>query len=241
MKFWFCIITFLINVVYGLNAQESINRHSILFHTGLALDDGFVYTNNNLPTIGLGYSYKLNKTFSIDASLFSVYKKLGDPTVFGWEAFNIITRNSNSLFISQADRDKITNVGIKDLNSDGHVKFLHVPLSVSLNIHPLRIGRSTLGFAIGATATYGSYKASRDEFTMNITLKDGTVYENLTFKQEIESRNLVIGGSYSKLYYRYDLSKKNAIQLSMHSLDFFWSYKNILGHHLLTLDFHSSF
>ena len=202
------------------------------------MDDGFVYTNRNLPVIGLGYSYKLSKIFSLDASLTSIYKTLQDQDgFFGFENFNLITRNSNSLFITQEDRDKITNVGIKDLNSENHVKYLYLPLSLSLNIHPLKIGRSSLGFAIGASATYGSYKAFRDEFTMNITLKDGTVYEGMTFKQEIEFRNLLVGGSYSRLYYKYDLNEKNALQLSLHSLNFFWSHTNTMANHLLTIDF----
>ncbi len=204
------------------------------------MDDGFVY-RKTVPTLGLGYSYKLTKIISFDASLISIYKTLQDGTLQGNESINIITRNTNSIFISQQDRDKITNVGIKDLHSENHVKYLYLPLSVSLNIHPLKVGRSSLGFAIGATATYGSYKASRDEFSMDITLKDGTIYDNLTFKQEIEFRNLILGGSYSKLYYKYDLGKKNAIQLSLHSLNFFWSHTNTETNHLLTLDFNSSF
>jgi len=239
MKILFWGITLIFFVSFGLNAQDSAKKHSIVFHAGIILVDGFVYEKSP-PVVGLGYSYKLTKIFSIDASLISMYRTLGDAPFVFKESVNIITRNTNSILISQEDRDKITNVGIKDLYSDDHVKYLYLPLSLCLNINPLKIGRSSLGFGIGATATYGSYKASRDQFQMNITLKDGTVFENLTFLQEVEFRNLIIGASYSKLNYKYDLGK-NAIQLSLHSLNFFWSYRNTHTNHLLTLDFNSSF
>jgi len=242
MKFLFCFLIFLYGIHTISNGQEPIKRHTFSLHTGIVMEDGFLYAKSP-PAIGLGYSYRLNKFLFLDASLISFYNTWDDVTVFGDEPFNIITRNSNSIFISQEDRDRITNVGIKDLSVQNSVKFLYLPLSISLNIRPIKIGRSSAGLAVGATATYGSYKASRDQIPLTITLKDGTVLETVPFLQEIEFRNLIIGGAYSKLYYKYNLgnSGKNAIQLSLHSYNFFWSPRNTYTYHLLTFDFHSSF
>ncbi|MBK6363861.1 MAG: hypothetical protein IPL63_02950 [Saprospiraceae bacterium] len=235
VKILFCTILFLIRI--QLSGQEAKNNLTI--SSGIILDDGFVY-RPSVPVMGLGYSYKLNKFLSVDAGLFSIYKTIGDHTVLGNDPVNIITRNSNSIFISKEDSDRIKNVGIKDLSTDGTVKYLYLPLSLSLNTHPIKIGPSSLGVAIGATLTYGSYKASRDEIPITITLNDGTVYEYVTFKQEIEFRNLILGDSYSRLYYKYTM-KKNSLMLSLHSYNFFWSHDNTETNHLLTIDFQSSF
>lgn len=224
-------------------SQDIVRKHSVSIHSGIVLEDGFFY-NNNLPVIGLGYSFRLKNFLSVETNLFSIYKTHhSSPIINDIEGFNIILRNSNSVFISQDDRDRITNVGIKDINSTRTVKYLFLPLSLSLNFTPITIGRSHLGIGIGTTATYGSYKAGRDQEVLIITLRDGTVFKDLPFQQEIEFRNLVIGGSYSKLYYKYDVgsSRKNSVQLSLQSYNFFWSPQNTHTNHLLTVDFNSSF
>jgi len=243
MRFSFCFAILMLFGHFYSKSQDIGRMHSISIHSGIILEDGFVYAKSP-PAIGLGYSFQVHKYFSLDASVISFYKThFGSSILNDREGFNIILRNSNSVFISQADRDRITNVGIKDISSIKTVKYLFLPLSVCINIKPIRIGRSHLGIGIGTTGIYGTYKAGRDQEQLDITLKDGSVLKNLTFQQEIEFRNLVFGGSYSKLYYKCDLgsSRKNALQLSLHSYNFFWSPRNTYTHHLLTLDFNSSF
>lgn len=242
MKYVSFIIFFVLIFPFLSCSQDTIRKHTISLHSGIVLEDGFVYAKTP-PVVGLGYSFRVHKFLSLDASLISFYNTWIDQALFGYESFNIITRESNSIFISQEDRNRITNVGIKDLSVQNTVKFLYLPLSLSLNIQPLKIGRSKAGIALGSTATYGTYKASRDQQVIDITLNDGTILDNVLLQQEIEFRNLIIGGSYSKLYYKCDLGRslKNALQLSLHSYNFFWSPRNTYTHHLLTLDFNSSF
>jgi hypothetical protein len=235
MKLVFLFIAIIYCSLLSIHAQDFKSKNSFLFTTGITLEDGFIY-NINMPIIGLGYNHKLNNTFSMDIGLNSIYKILKDVTYLGAEAINIATRNSQSLFISQHDRDNIIEKGIKDLASEGTVKYLYLPLNLSLNIRPLRIKSCSLGISVGTTAIYGSYKASRDEFTMDITLKDGTLFENVTLKQEIEFRNLIVGGSYSRLYFMYDFGDRG-LQLSLHSYNFLWSPTNTETNHLLTLSY----
>ncbi len=54
--FWSFLLIFCLT--FDICAQEANRKHSILFHTGIVLDDGFVY-RKTVPTLGLGYSYKL--------------------------------------------------------------------------------------------------------------------------------------------------------------------------------------
>jgi len=239
MKHYFGLLLVLLFITDKADGQEMNKRYSINIHSGIILDDGFTY-NKSFPAVGLGFSYKLNKLLFIDASLVSMYRTQYDGSIFGEETFNILTRNSRNLFITQQDRDKITNVGIKDLSPIKNVKYLFLPFSICLNINPLKIGRNSIGLGVGVTAIYGSYKASRDQSPIDITLNDGTFLESIKFQQEIEFRNFIVGDGYSKLYYRYDFDK-NAIQLTMHSYNFLWAHDNTKVTHLLTLDFNSYF
>lgn len=240
MKTFFCSVILLLLYSRIIYSQEQNKKHSVNFISGVVLVDGFTYSKS-VPTLGLGYEYKLSKLFSISVNLMSVYKTLQDPTlILNTNSFNIITRKTNSLFISQEIKDRITNIGIKDISSENTVKFLYLPLGLSLNFQPIKFGKSNLGFCIGSTAKFGSYKASRDQFSIDITLNDGTKYENLNFKQEIEFRNLIIGSSYSKLYYKYSFNQ-SCLLLSLHSYNFLWTYNNTETFHLLTIEFSSNF
>jgi hypothetical protein len=240
MKYLICLLVLIAIFHFRCQAQAVCNKYSFDFYSGIILDDGFTY-RKSIPVIGLGFSYRLNNFINAEANLISIYKTEFDlSTPKNLEPFNILLRESNNLFISKEDQDKIRNVGIKDLSSVKNVKFLYLPLSIYLNTNPVKFGRSSIGFGIGISAIYGTYKATRDFSPVNITLNDGTVLKDLPFAQEIEFRNTIIGDSYSKLYYKFEFTKF-AILLSLHSYNFFWSHSNTETNHLVTLNYKSYF
>lgn len=227
-------------VSFSTFSQDNSSRLSMKYRCGIIFDDGFTY-RQSLPVVGLGLGYEISKYFSFDVDLTSIYKTEYDisspPNIM---AFNILLRDTDNMFISQDDRDKITNVGIKDLASIKNVKYLYLPLTISLSSTPIRYKKNSFGFGLGISAIYGSYKATRDFSPIDITLNDGTVLRDLPFAQEIEFRNIIIGDSYSKFFYKYCFSSL-AIQLNFHSFNFFWSHDNTETYHLLTLDLQTYF
>ncbi len=236
MKNFLFSILFIGCFISDIYAQEDYNKGSFLdFKVGKGLD-GTGYSINlektDLPTIGLGYQYKFNKYFALGGEVVSFYRKQIEitNTFFGrFEYDNLIFRDSETIFVNQEERDKITNVGIKDLNPYYSVKVLQVPITLKTYFYPIHIKNHHLGLAIGVTGIFGSYKWHRDGWGgTRIVFEDNSEISELAFAQETEFRNFNIGGGYFGITYEYSY-RKNIFGVSLASYDQIWSQSNTLG------------
>jgi hypothetical protein len=176
---------------------------------GNGYEDGWL-SLTKLPTIGMVYAQGFHKRFSVRLGITSFYRTMPDSYLYddnnGNLITNIIVRDSKSPFISDKDREKITNVGIKDLNSSFTIKILSVPLDLGVMFTPIQYKRQQLGVFVGASLTFESQNWWRDYYPADLTLKDGTVYKSSFLALNTEFRSLT-PGECLKVEYGYQFNR----------------------------------
>ena len=176
---------------------------------GNGYEDGWI-SLTKLPTIGITYTHYFTKRFALRASLTSFYRTMPDSYLYddnnGNLVANLIVRDSKSPFVSDSDRQKITNVGIKDLDASFTIKSLSVPLAFGVMFVPLRFKRNQLAIFGGGSVSFESQNWWRDFYPADLTLKDGTVYNSSFLALNTEFRSLSFGECL-KVEYGYNFNR----------------------------------
>jgi hypothetical protein len=185
-------------------SQLNNERHlGILIGNGY--EDGWVKLTK-LPTIGILYNHKISRYFAIRVGITSFYRTMPDSYLYddanGNLVANLIVRDSRSPFITDSDRDRITRVGIKDLNSSFTLKMLSVPIDFGIMFYPIRYRNHRIGAFVGGSLSFESQNFWRDYYPGDITLKDGTKYKSSFLALNTEFRSLT-PGECLKLEYMY--------------------------------------
>lgn len=218
----FILSLLMIGSIISINyAQEDYNKGSFLdFKVGIGFDDGLYRTD--LPTIGLGYQYKFSKYFALGCDIITYYRKFGQSPSFNGEFINIIYRETENILINSSDTDKLKNAGIADLYSKNTLIHLNVPMSLKAYVYPIHIENHHVGVALGLTGIFGSYKSHRDvPNPEKVILEDGTQLSRVAMAQEVEFRNVNMGGSILSINYEYSF-KKNIFGISMAAYNSLW-------------------
>lgn len=212
MKKYFLLLSVLIQFSF-LFAQtkpienthvEKVKKNQLTISLGLGLEDGLIFLPKNaLPTFGLSYGRHLSKRFSADVHALIYYRTLPDSYTFGYPNYPDVDklRGSLSPFMTQADKDKLANSGIKNLNPEETVKFLSIPIDIGINFYPLSKKHHRIGIYAGFGLTYESHNWYRDLIGGTLTLQDGT-QKQITLNVPSEFRNLS-GGFSTKIKYEY--------------------------------------
>jgi hypothetical protein len=196
MKLFLFLLLFILAFLTESIAQNQSNKNQYLsLSLGQGYDDGII-SLTRLPTIGFGYEKELNRFLSLNIRMFSFYRKQPDGHFISDFAgrlpiMDVIAENAWGPFITQADKDKIKNVGVKDFDPSWTVKMLSLPVILGANIYPLNYMNHKLGINLGLGLSYSSYNYSKDFYPVKqITLNDGSVYRDLYLSMGTEFKNL---------------------------------------------------
>ncbi len=220
---------------FNCSAQNKwhFNERRLGITLGNGYDDGWI-SLTKLPTLGIVYNQSLRKRLSARIGFSSFYRTMPDSYLYndsnGHLVANIIVRDSESPFITDADREKITKVGIKDLNSSFTIKSLSAPLDFGIMFIPFQLKRHYFGIFAGAALTFESMNWWRDFYSADLTLKDGTVYNSSFLALNTEFRSLTLGECI-KVEYGYKI-KSSTIALNI-------SESNLALSHPSTLTFYN--
>jgi hypothetical protein len=200
-------LLFLFSLYGTLTAQNPPSRHSILFSLGQGYEDGLIRVTR-IPTIGLGYEYRINRFFDASIYGFTYYRDYADFITAGSQSnlLNSVFPGNQSAFFTQEQLDAIQDVGIKNVNPGGSINLFSVPISMGITFYPLQFRRSRLGMFVGGCAMYETFNLGSENAIFNVTLNDGTVYELANVVKQAEFRHWSFGDA---LRLRYDLSLKN--------------------------------
>lgn len=213
MKKCLLLLLCVIAQCYFLNAQtksvgttsvEKIKKNQFNISLGIGLEDGLIFLPKNaLPTFGLSYERNLSKRFSADIHSLIYYRAVPDSYTFGYPDYPDVDklRGSVSPFMTQADKDKLANSGIKNLNPDETVKFLSIPIDIGITFYPLSKKHHRIGIYAGFGLTYEAHNWYRDLWVGTVTLQDGS-QKQITLNVPTEFRNLSAGFS-TKIKYEY--------------------------------------
>jgi hypothetical protein len=196
-------------------AQGKQQKNGYLY---LGIGQGYVDGINwvsAFPTISLGYEKEMNKYFSINFHLNSYYCTFGDSyftdDANGHPIMDILVENAWGPFITDKEKEKIKNVGIKDLSSENFtIKQYSLPAILNLNFNAIRYKNHNLGLGLGGGFSYSIYNWWKDYFPIKkITLNDGSIYENVQLSQGTEFRNIDPFLEYISIFYEYKSKKFN--------------------------------
>jgi hypothetical protein len=204
-----CLYILCFAIVGGAQSIWSPKSKQLGITLGNGYEDGWV-SLTKLPTIGIVYSQSIHQRISIRLGITSFYRSMPDSYLYddnnGNFVANIIVRDSESPFISDDVREKITMVGIKDLNASFTIKSLSVPLDIGIMFIPLRYKKHHLGIFAGASLSFESQNWWRDYYPADLTLKDGTVYKSSFLALNTEFRSLT-PGECLKIEYGYQFNR----------------------------------
>ncbi|MBK7096040.1 MAG: hypothetical protein IPH57_13700 [Saprospiraceae bacterium] len=195
MKTFILLLFLVLSLPRDAIAQELSNKNQYLsLSLGQGYDDGIV-SLTHLPTIGLGFEKELNRFFSINFRLFSFYRSQPDSYFIedsqGRPIIDIIVETAFGPIITQSDKEKITNIGIKDLDADWTVKMFNLPMIVGINFFPVSASSHQIGLNLGFGLNYSSYNWPRDFHTIKkLELNDGSIYQDLYLSQDTEFKTI---------------------------------------------------
>ena len=221
---------------------EKVKKNQLTISLGLGLEDGLIFLSKNaIPAFGLSYERRLSKHFSWAIHSLIYYRSYSDSYPFGYPDYLGIDklRGSPSPFMTQAEKDKLANSGIKLLDPDITIKLLSIPIDGGITFYPLSKKHHRIGIYAGFGLTYESHNWYRDLIGGTLTLQDGT-QKQITLTVPSEFRNLS-GGFSTKIKYEYAfqdyacgfrIGNNNVflngwfdINQSVWETSFFWSFK----------------
>ncbi|MEZ4776475.1 MAG: hypothetical protein R3D00_25085 [Bacteroidia bacterium] len=195
--------------VFSQNTQIEERGKTLGIIIGRGYEDGWINLSK-LPTIGIAYTHPIHKRIALRGQVSSFYRSMPDSYLYddanGRIMANIIVRDSKSPFLDDIQRDRITSIGLKDLDPSYTVKTLSVPWDFGVLFYPLMFKRHALGLFVGGSLTYESHNWMRDYYPADITLDDGSVYEG-TFVALNTEFNSLTPGDCIKIEYSYNFNK----------------------------------
>lgn len=193
----------------NLVSQSEDNKNQYLYiSAGQGFVDGIIWLNW-FPTIGIGYEMELNRFFGLNLNVYSYYRKYPDSyftdDANGYPIMDIIVENAWGPFITEEDRKKIQNVGIKDFDPGWTIKEYSLPVTLNLNFNVIKYRGHNLGVTGGIGFCYVNTNYSKDFApVMKITLNDNSVYEvDVVLSQGTEFRSIDPFSEHLALYYEY--------------------------------------
>ena len=185
--------------------ENKPKKNVFAINLGIGYGDGLIYaTQNSVPVFGFSYERLVSKRFSLSADALIYYYTFPDSYPFGVNSDYPLLhkfRGSPSPFLSQSEKDKLANSGISQLDPISTVKFLSLPIGVSVTYYPLSTKQHRLGISAGFSITYESHNWFQDQGNGVLTLPDGTK-KQVTLGLQTEYRNFSPGLT-SKLIYDY--------------------------------------
>jgi hypothetical protein len=181
-------------------------KHLVRLSTGVGFDDGLFFSTK-APSIGISYEYALNQHFSLAAHLLSYYRDIGvnhaiiDTRTYRTAA-DLIMRGFFGPFLTQADLDRIEQTGIKKLSPERVLKTLSLPLDFGISFYPVNTSRHRMGINCALSLTYESYNFQPGTYTVELELKDGSIYRDIFISLNTEFRHLALGLG-TRLFYEY--------------------------------------
>ena len=180
--------------------QFIANKNQLNISLGLGFEDGLVFLSKNaVPTFGISYERKLSKRLFFASHILTHYRTFLNPTNIDTHPFLSKFRGANSPFMTQADKDKLNNSGIKQLNRIHTFKSLSLPVDVGFNLYPLSTKHHRLGLNVAFSMTFENHNWWTDQFTGVLTLADGT-QKQITLEVPTEFRTFAPGFSTKILY-----------------------------------------
>ncbi len=202
----FLLLTNLMSAQVKPTLGENKQKKNIFkISLGVGYADGLIYlSENSVPTFGVSYERLVTKRFSLSTHLLVYYNTFTDFYPLGTNS-NYPSlhkfRGSPSPLLSQAEKDKLANTGIHQLNPTSTLKFLSLPIDLSLTYNLISTKRHRFGLSAGFSVTYESHNWWEDQANGTLTLPDGTKKE-VTIGLQTEYRNFSSGLT-SKLIYDY--------------------------------------
>lgn len=185
--------------------ENKLKKNVFTMSLGLGYADGLIYeTQNSVPIFGFSYERLISKRFSLSAHSLIYYRSYPDSYAQGINADYPLLhkfRGSSSPLLSQVEKDKLANSGISQLDPIATVKFLSLPVDLSVTYYPISTKRHRLGINAGFSITYESHNWYQDQANGFLTLPDGTK-KQITLGLQTEYRNFSPGLT-TKLIYDY--------------------------------------
>ena len=158
----FALLTSAVSAQVKPKLEENKPKKNIFkISLGVGYADGLIYLpENSTPTFGFSYERLITKRFSLSTHLLLYYNTFTDFYPLGTNSDYPLLhkfRGSPSPFLSQAEKDKLANSGIRQLAPTSTLKFLSLPIDASVTYYPLSTKRHRLGISAGFAVTYESH------------------------------------------------------------------------------------
>lgn len=194
------IILLLLLLPFTSFAQEKdYSSNSISFSIGRVHEDGLLAFRH--PSIGIGYEKKLNKWFSLQIRLVSLFRSGGDVKFLDRldnPAVGQIRPGSTSPFITQDDIDSFSDQGLKDIGELNFYKSISLPLNVGIKFTPLRFKQFAFNMYAGPSLVFQNSNSDLEFFSglADVSLSNGDeISTELTLYSETHFRNFYLSES----------------------------------------------
>jgi hypothetical protein len=171
--------------------KKAIKKQVFKWSLGFGYEDGFI-ERSKLPCLGLAYEYNLNQYVSLNAHVFSYYRRYKDFNILD-PSFPFIDKFMGTIspLITEAEREAINNQGLKALDGYYSLKSFSVPFDLSVTFYPLSTKHHRAGINFGLCIKYDNYTWYRDgtigvlnapskKFNNNVGITTNTFYRGFS-------------------------------------------------------------